>query len=73
MFLVLIEYIDDGDHEWGVCHHGPRGLKETFATLKGAEEYALKRAERAPNKFAVVAINNYYHRPTVPPVIKVQV
>ena len=56
MFLVLIEYIDNGAKEWSVCSHGPKGTRSTFTTHAMAENYAIDQAKERTNRFAVVEI-----------------
>ncbi len=56
MFLVLIEYLDDGDLEWDVVAHGRNGLRKPFGTRAEADAYARQRAKLDGNRFAVVQI-----------------
>lgn len=68
MFLVLIEYVDDGDHEWDVCAHGKKGIKVLFPTREDADDYARGQAEIRPNRYAVVEVRTTIQRP--PPVFR---
>ena len=56
MFLVLIEFIDDGQREWDVCPHGSEGLRTAFATREEAEEFAKSRSQFRVNNFAVAEL-----------------
>ncbi len=62
MFLVLIEYVDDGDREWNVCAHGKAGLRSIFPTREAAEDVAMKLAKDRGNRFSVVQIKSWYQQ-----------
>lgn len=56
MFLVLIEYVDDGDREWSVCPHGRDGRRTPFDTFSKAEKYALTQTENNANRYAIAQV-----------------
>ncbi len=63
MFLVLIEYIEDGGgKEWSVVAHGAAGLRCIFPTREAAEKVARDRAQDTSHRFAVVEIKSWYQQ-----------
>lgn len=71
MFLVLVEYVDEGIREWKVCNHGPYGVRTDFPTREEAEDFAMVRAAVNPNRYAVVEITECYARTVLPEKIAV--
>ncbi len=63
MFLVLIEYVDDGDCEWSVCAHGANGLRASFATREAADDYARAKARDSGSRYAVVQVTTVIECP----------
>lgn len=62
MFLVLIEYIEDGGKEWSVVAHDEMGLRSIFSTREKAEDHAMELAKEQTNRFAVVEIKSWYQQ-----------
>lgn len=62
MFLVLIEYTEEGGKEWSVVAHGEHGLRSIFPTREVAERVAMEMARKQGNRFSVVEIKSWFQQ-----------
>ena len=62
MFLVLIEYIEDGGKDWSVVPHGKAGRRSVFSTREDAEAEAHRQAAKHTNRFAVVKFTSWFQQ-----------